>query len=119
MNTTANRLIAAVVLLAAAAGVLVAAPSANAQQGQRLAIAAAGSPLIVPATYVEGTLTRWDSAARTMVVNGASYPVVDAKIMGNISVGERVIVTVLQEHYGPAARLVAMGVERVSPGNEN
>jgi hypothetical protein len=112
MNTTANRYLAAAVLLAAPLGVFLAPPSADAQQAPRLAIAVAGSPLIVPATYVEGTLTRWDGAAGTIVVDGVNYPVLDAKIMDNVSVGERVTVTVLVEHYGPAARKIALGLER-------
>ena len=106
MNTTAIR-------IACAAAVLLVGGTATAQQtAPRLSIAVAGSPLIVPATYVEGTLTRWDGAAGTIVVDGTTYPVPAAKIMDNVSIGERVVVTVLVEHYGRASRKVALGVER-------
>ncbi len=109
MNTTAIR-------IACAAAVLLVGGAATAQQtAPRLTIAAAGSPLIVPGTYVEGVLTRRDIAANTIVVDGTTYPVLDAKIMDNVSVGERVIVTVLVEHYGRAARKVALGLERAGP----
>ena len=59
-------------------------------------------------------LTRWDAAAGTIVVDGTTVPVPDAKIMDNVSVGERVIVTVLVEHYGRAARRLAIRVERTN-----
>ncbi len=110
MNTTAIRIACAAAVLLVAS---VASSAATAQQTPpRLTIAVAGSPLIVPATYVEGTLTQRDIAANTIVVDGTTYPVLNAKILDNISVGERVIVTVLVEHYGRAARKVALGLER-------
>ncbi len=106
MNTTAIR-------IACAAAVLLVGGVATAQQTTpRLTIAAAGSPLIVPSTYVEGILTRRDVAGGTIVVDGITYPVLDTKVLNNISVGERVIITVLIEHYGRAARKVALGLER-------
>jgi hypothetical protein len=111
MNTTAARSLAAV-LLVAPAGVFLAEPSAEAQQAQRPAIAAAGSPIVVPASYVEGTLGRWDARAGVIVVDGTTYPVLNATVVDNLAVGERVVVTVLVEHHGPAARKIALGVVR-------
>ena len=76
----------------------------------RPAIAIAGSPLIVPGSYREGIVRAWDHAKGTITVDDKTYPVLDAKVMRNLSIGDKVIVTLLVEHYGPAAREVALGV---------
>jgi hypothetical protein len=47
-----------------------------------------------------------------IVVDGTTYPVLNATVVDNLAVGERVVVTVLVEHYGPAARKIALGVVR-------
>lgn len=99
---------------ALAVAALAAAPgSANAQTapGGTPAIAAAGSPLIIPGAYLQGTVTRWDPLANVIAINGVNYPVGhDSRVDRDITVGHVVDVTYVTEHYGRAARNVVMRV---------
>ena len=99
-------------LLGAWAAVAVLAPLAHPAGAQtRPAIAAAGSPFVVQGGYLDGVVTRLDAAARTITIGADTYPVKGANPSG-VSVGDRVTVTFVVEHYGPAAHRVVLGVER-------
>ncbi len=99
----------AVAALAAVPGLA----SAQTTQGGTPAIAAAGSPLIVPGAYFGGTLTRWDPVANVIAVDGVNYPVGhDSRVDRDITVGHVVDVTYVTEHYGRAARKVVMRVRK-------
>ena len=98
---------------ALAVAALAAAPGlANAQATPP--IAAAGSPLIVPGKYFDGIITRWDPTANTIAIDGVTYPVgADVKVGRDLTTGDAVDVTYVDEHYGRAARKVVIGVKRM------
>ncbi len=108
--------------VAIAVATLAAAPGlANAQtaQGGTPAIAAAGSPLIVPGAYLIGTVTRWDALAGVIAINGVDYPVSrNSRVDRDITVGHIVDVTSVTEHYGRAARNVAIRVRLAERGED-
>jgi hypothetical protein len=110
MNT--KLLLGGAIALAALAA-LPGSANAQANQGGTPAVAAAGSPIIVPGAYFNGVLNRWDPLANTIVIDGVTYPVgADVKIAPDLSVGEQVDVTYVTEHYGRAARKVIIGAKR-------
>ena len=95
----------AVAALAAAPGLA----NAQATQAGTPAIAAAGSPIVVPGDYFGGTVTSWDPVARTIGIDGVTYPVgTISRVDRDITIGNVVDVTYVVEHYGRAARKVVM-----------
>lgn len=112
MNKNTHRAAAAALVAATVAGGVTPALT----QAARPTIAIAGSAIVVPATYTNGILRGWNQTAGTITIDDVTYPVHSSKVPDNLSIGEAVIVTILVEHYGPAARKVVMGVERAEAG---
>jgi hypothetical protein len=107
-----TRLGAALCAALAAVVLTVMAPSAaNAQvnRSQTSNLAVAGSPLIIPAKYLTGVVTALDERARTITVAGETYTLGRSQLR-DIHVGDEVTVAWIFEHYGPAAKRVAVGV---------
>lgn len=112
MNKNTHRAAAAVLVAATVAGGVPPALAQAARPTIAPTIAIAGSAIVVPATYTNGILRGWNQTAGTITIDDVTYPVHSSKVPDNLSIGEAVIVTILVEHYGPAARKVVMGVER-------